>query len=62
MQQTSTLSSPRLPWAALWATCLLAVGMAFLNQAVGGRQALLLLLGGALGLTLYHAAFGFTSA
>ncbi|MGF7241491.1 putative membrane protein YedE/YeeE [Pseudomonas oryzihabitans] len=62
MQQTSTLSSPRLPWAALWATCLLAVGMVFLNQAVGGRQALLLLLGGALGLTLYHAAFGFTSA
>ena len=62
MQQTSTPSSPRLPWAALWAALLLALGMVFVGQAAGSRQALLLLLGGALGLTLYHAAFGFTSA
>ncbi|AGI26751.1 YeeE/YedE family protein [Pseudomonas sp. ATCC 13867] len=41
---------------------LLLVGALFLAQAVSGRQALLFLVGGALGLTLYHAAFGFTSA
>ncbi|MDT3718630.1 YeeE/YedE family protein [Pseudomonas oryzihabitans] len=62
MQQTSTLSAPRLPWPALWAALLLALGMVFVGQTVGSRQALLLLVGGALGLTLYHAAFGFTSA
>jgi len=62
MQQTSTLSASRLPWPALWAALLLALGMLFVGQTVGSRQALLLLVGGALGLTLYHAAFGFTSA
>lgn len=47
------------PWVAF---LLLLAGALFLAQAVSGRQALLFLVGGALGLTLYHAAFGFTSA
>jgi uncharacterized membrane protein YedE/YeeE len=41
---------------------LLVVCALFLQSAVGGRQVLLLIVGAALGLTLYHAAFGFTSA
>ncbi|WP_241665382.1 YeeE/YedE family protein [Teichococcus oryzae] len=44
------------------ALLLLLGGMVWLGQAVDGRQAALYLLGGALGLVLYHAAFGFTSA
>ncbi|MBD9679843.1 YeeE/YedE family protein [Pseudomonas sp. PDM18] len=47
------------PWVAF---LLLLAGALFLAQVVSGRQALLFLVGGALGLTLYHAAFGFTSA
>jgi uncharacterized membrane protein YedE/YeeE len=41
---------------------LLLGGMALLAQWFDARQAALYLLGGALGLVLYHAAFGFTSA
>lgn len=48
--------------AATGAALLLLLGMALLGQQIGGRQAALYLLGGALGLVLYHAAFGFTSA
>ncbi len=44
------------------AAALLAVGALLLDSAYGWRQAALLLVGGALGLTLYHAAFGFTAA
>lgn len=40
----------------------LAGGAAWVGGAVSGRQAALYLLGGALGLVLYHALFGFTSA
>ena len=47
---------------AAGAGLLLLAGMAVLAQAVSARQAALYLLGGALGLVLYHAAFGFTSA
>ncbi|MCE4067656.1 MULTISPECIES: YeeE/YedE family protein [Pseudomonas] len=54
---------PERKSSALWiAFLLLLAGALFLAQAVSGRQALLFLVGGALGLTLYHAAFGFTSA
>ncbi|MDH1071208.1 YeeE/YedE family protein [Pseudomonas nitroreducens] len=54
---------PERKSSALWiAFLLLLAGVLFLAQAVSGRQALLFLVGGALGLTLYHAAFGFTSA
>lgn len=54
---------PERKSSALWvAFLLLLAGALFLAQAVSGRQALLFVVGGALGLTLYHAAFGFTSA
>ncbi|MDO9710657.1 YeeE/YedE family protein [Paracraurococcus lichenis] len=48
--------------AALGAGALLALGALAIGQAASPRQAALYLLGGALGLVLYHAAFGFTSA
>jgi len=41
---------------------LLGGGMLWLQQEAGNSQALLLLVGALLGLTLYHAAFGFTTA
>ncbi|MGF1624020.1 MAG: YeeE/YedE family protein [Alphaproteobacteria bacterium] len=41
---------------------LLAAGAGFLAAEVGGRQASLFVIGGLLGLVLYHASFGFTSA
>ena len=53
---------PRRLGAPLFALGLLLVGALFLNSTVGLNQTLLLIVGAALGLTLYHAAFGFTSA
>jgi hypothetical protein len=50
------------PSAPLVATGLLLAAALLLNQLVNGRQALLFVVGAALGLVLYHAAFGFTSA
>ncbi|MEG5266796.1 YeeE/YedE family protein [Pseudomonas sp. JDS28PS106] len=47
------------PLAALF---LLLLGAQFLLMSVGARQVLLWIVGAALGITLYHAAFGFTSA
>jgi uncharacterized membrane protein YedE/YeeE len=44
------------------ALALLAGGAWLIGQAVSPRQAALYLLGAALGLVLYHASFGFTSA
>lgn len=46
-------------WVALF---LLLVGTLGAYQVVGLNQALLFLVGGALGMTLYHASFGFTSS
>jgi uncharacterized membrane protein YedE/YeeE len=48
--------------APLIAFILLLIGAVFLQASVGGKQVQLLIVGAALGLTLYHAAFGFTSA
>jgi uncharacterized membrane protein YedE/YeeE len=48
--------------APLFALAALAAGALFLNASVGFTQMLLLIVGAALGLVLYHAAFGFTSA
>src|SRR5262245_48187974 len=45
-----------------FASALLAAGALALANAYGWRQGALFLLGGALGLVLYHALFGFTSA
>lgn len=44
------------------ALVLLAVGAWYLGQTVGASQAALYLVGAALGATLYHASFGFTSS
>src|SRR4051794_8888118 len=44
------------------AAFILLVGAAALATLISWRQGALYLLGGALGLTLYHALFGFTSA
>src|SRR5829696_5024434 len=48
--------------ATLFAGLALLLGAAAIGQAISPRQAALYLLGGALDLVLYHAAFGFTSA
>jgi hypothetical protein len=44
------------------ALILLVIGTLGAYQIVGLNQALLFLIGGALGMTLYHASFGFTSS
>lgn len=44
------------------AAALFALGFLYIADAVSVRHAFLLLIGGALGLVLYHALFGFTSA
>lgn len=44
------------------ALLLMAGGAAYLGDAVSGRQSALYLIGGALGISLYHALFGFTGA
>jgi len=46
----------------IFASALLAAGVLTLANAYTWRQGALFLLGGALGLVLYHALFGFTSA
>ena len=62
MSRSLSMSPARKPVAPLVAFVLLLFGAAFLQNSVGSRQVLLLVVGAALGLTLYHAAFGFTSA
>ena len=48
---------------SVWmAIVLLFIGTVGAYQIVGLNQALLFLIGGALGMTLYHASFGFTSS
>lgn len=51
--------SNRSVWVAL---VLIFIGTIGTYQVVGLKQALLFLIGGALGMTLYHASFGFTSS
>ena len=62
MSSSLTLTPARKPLAPLVAFVFLLLGAVFLQNSVGSRQVLLLMVGAALGLTLYHAAFGFTSA
>ena len=50
------------PVALLCALALLAGGALWLGEAQGWRMGALWLLGAALGLSLYHASFGFTAA
>ena len=66
MSNSSTLSmAPRVdlnvrPLGV--ALFLLVLGAWYLAQAVSGRQSALYIVGALLGVALYHAAFGFTSA
>ena len=53
-------ASPGLP--GFGALALLIAGTLWLGTAYGVRHGALFLVGGALGISLYHAAFGFTSA
>ena len=62
MSRSLSIAPERKSFAPLVAFFLLLLGAAFLQNTVGSRQVLLLVVGAALGLTLYHAAFGFTSA
>jgi uncharacterized membrane protein YedE/YeeE len=48
--------------AALLSAALLGLGALWIGDTISGKQAALFLVGGALGVVLYHAAFGFTSA
>ncbi|MGX4640468.1 YeeE/YedE family protein [Massilia sp. SYSU DXS3249] len=65
----TTLASPSLPRQADInpkplgvALLLIVLGAWYLAQTVGAKHATLFVVGALLGLTLYHAAFGFTSA
>jgi uncharacterized membrane protein YedE/YeeE len=49
-------------WVVILASAMLGAGAIALGDAYTWRQGALLLTGGALGLVLYHALFGFTSA
>lgn len=64
--QTSSVASTQptaiVPPAVLGPVSVLLVGAAWLQYAVGWRQAALMIVGAAAGVVLYHAAFGFTSA
>ena len=55
-------SSPRINWPVVaFASLLLFGGALYIGNLVPGGKPVLYLLGGAMGLALYHAAFGFTS-
>lgn len=58
----STAAPAPRPGTPMVAVALLLLGALALSLGVSGRQALLFIVGAALGLVLYHAAFGFTSA
>ena len=69
MSASTFVEAPPLPrppgvqaTAALGAGAALLLGAALLAQTISPRQAALYLLGAVLGLVLYHASFGFTSA
>jgi uncharacterized protein len=49
-------------WVVILASAVLGAGAIALAEASGWRQGALFVLGGALGIVLYHALFGFTSA
>jgi uncharacterized membrane protein YedE/YeeE len=55
-------TAPTNPRALGVALLLILLGAAYLAQSVSGRQSALYVVGALLGMALYHAAFGFTSA
>jgi uncharacterized membrane protein YedE/YeeE len=56
------VSPPINSWVVILASAVLGAGAIALGEAYSWRQGALFVLGGALGLVLYHALFGFTSA
>ncbi len=57
---TTALPSPQRP--VVWLTAaVFAIGLLYLANTISLNQAALFMVGGALGVVLYHAAFGFTS-
>jgi hypothetical protein len=62
LAQERGAAPPINTWVVLLASALLAAGAIALGDAYAWRQGALFLLGGGLGLVLYHALFGFTSA
>jgi hypothetical protein len=63
IQPAATLILPRLQlWVVGSALLLLAIGAGRLLDDYGWRHAALFLVGAGLGIVLYHARFGFTSA
>ena len=58
----AALSAPRFGLPGASAVLALIVGTVLLGLAYGTKQGALFLVGGALGISLYHASFGFTSA
>ncbi|MCO4758465.1 MAG: YeeE/YedE family protein [Oceanospirillaceae bacterium] len=59
---TSAVKSIESKLILIFSFALLGGGLLWLQQEVSEKQALLLLVGTLLGITLYHAAFGFTTA
>ena len=62
LMRTSPPGIGRLSPKAWIAAVLLVAGSLVVGLAYGGNQGWLMLVGGALGIVLYHASFGFTSA
>src|SRR5271168_354676 len=56
------VAPPINTWVVILASAVLGAGAIALAEAYAWRQGALFLTGGALGLVLYHALFGFTSA
>jgi uncharacterized protein len=62
LESTRGAIPPINPAVVTFASALLVAGALALGNAYSWRQGALFLLGGALGIVLYHALFGFTSA
>jgi uncharacterized membrane protein YedE/YeeE len=62
LESTRGAIPPVNPAVVTFASALLVAGAVALGNAYSWRQGALFLLGGALGIVLYHALFGFTSA
>lgn len=62
LTKESGTATPINSWVVIAASAALVAGAIALSEAYAWRQGALFLVGGALGLVLYHALFGFTSA
>jgi uncharacterized membrane protein YedE/YeeE len=62
LSRVRSAQRPVQRWVVALALAVLAGGTGALSLGYGTRHGLLFLVGGSLGLVLYHAAFGFTTA